>query len=342
MLNPTGLVAGLLMIVAGTAVLAGDDVSGRPVGTVRPAHTFSIVALDPATGEMGVAVQSHWFSVGTSVAWAQAGVGAVATQSFVDPAYGPRGLYLMSTGIPAPDALSALVQADAGRAVRQVAFIDARGRTGTHTGDHCIAWAGHRSGPNYSVQANMMLGDKVVPAMAEAFEKTAGDLAERLMAALEAGQAAGGDIRGKQSAVLLVVKGTASAKPWEDRVVDLRVEDHAEPLPELRRLLLVHRAYQHMNQGDLAVEKGDMPGALHHYGEAARLLPDSLEVRYWHAVTLATNGRLPEALPMFAEIFARDPNWRELTRRLPKSGVIPDTPEGRKMMEAIVQAGPAK
>ena len=169
------------------------------------AHTYSIVARDPRTGEMGVAVQSHWFGVGTIVAWAEAGVGAVATQSFVEPAYGPRGLELMRTGLSAPDALKALLAADPAEAVRQIAFVDSQGRVATHTGARCVACAGHLAGAHFSVQANMMLNDAVVPAMRRAFEASSGPLAERLMAALEAAEAAGGDIRGRQAAAILVV-----------------------------------------------------------------------------------------------------------------------------------------
>ncbi|HEX8335540.1 MAG TPA: DUF1028 domain-containing protein, partial [Pyrinomonadaceae bacterium] len=169
--------------------------SPRPL---RPVHTYSIVARDPATGELGVAVQSHWFSVGSNVAWAEAGVGAVATQSFIDPSYGKGGLDLMRGGAPAGEALKSLLAKDEGRDVRQVAMIDARGRVAAHTGAKCIEAAGDRTGANYSVQANMMLNDKVWPAMARAFESAPGDLAERMLAALDAAEGAGGDIRGRQ------------------------------------------------------------------------------------------------------------------------------------------------
>lgn len=306
--------------------------------TNRPVHTYSIVARDPATGEMGVAVQSHWFSVGSIVPWAEAGVGAIATQSFVDPAYGPRGLDLMRSGMSAPDALKALVPADPGEALRQVVFVDAKGRVAVHTGSKCIESAVHKTGEQYSCQANMMLNDKVVPAMAKAYESTAGDLAERLMAALEAGQAAGGDIRGQQSAAMLIVRGAGTGRPWADRVLDLRVEDHTDPVRELQRLLVVHRAYDHMNRGDVAIERGDMAKALEHYSAASKLVPDNLEMVYWHAVTLATNGRVEEALPLFRTVFAKDPNWVELTRRLTKPGIIPDTPEGRVLVERILRS----
>ncbi|MCU0234848.1 MAG: DUF1028 domain-containing protein [Thermoanaerobaculales bacterium] len=306
----------------------------------RPLHTYSIVARDAATGELGVAVQSHWFSVGSIVTWAEAGVGAIATQSFVNPAYGPRGLALMKSGLSANDALAALLPVDEGREVRQVAFVDAAGRVAAHTGARCIEAAGHHVGEGYSVQANMMLNDRVVPAMAAAFEGATGALAERMLAALAAAQAVGGDIRGQQSAAMLIVKGEATGQAWADRVLELRIEDHPSPIAELGRLLTVHRAYEHMNAGDLAVEHGDLELAMAEYGRAAELLPGNLEVEYWAAVTLATSGRLEAAMPTFRKIFAADANWVELTKRLVKPGIIPDTPEGRALVEQVVSATP--
>ena len=305
----------------------------------RPVHTYSIVARDAATGEMGVAVQSHWFSVGSIVSWAEAWVGAIATQSFVDPAYGPRGLDLMKSGLSAEQALEALMLVDEGRDVRQVAFIDVQGRVAAHTGASCIEAADHHVGEGYSVQANMMLNDNVVPAMSKAFESTGGDLADRLMAALEAAQAVGGDIRGKQSAAILIVKGESTGRPWADRVLELRIEDHPTPITELKRLLRVHRAYEHMNAGDVAVELNDLERAMAEYGLAAELLPDNVEVQYWAAVTLATSGNIDQALPMFRSIFAADSNWIELTKRLYKPGIIPDTPEGHSLVEKIAAEG---
>jgi uncharacterized Ntn-hydrolase superfamily protein len=320
-------------LIFGLVVLA----VALPAGAVeRPVHTFSIVARDPATGQLGVAVQSHWFSVGSMVSWAEAGVGAVATQSFVDPAYGPRGLELMRGGLSPEQALAALSSVDEGREVRQVAFVDAAGRVAAHTGAKCIAAAGHHVGDSFSVQANMMLNDRVVPAMAAAYQAAEGDLAERMLQALEAAEAAGGDIRGRQSAAIVIVKGVSSGRPWADRVLELRVEDHPDPLIELRRLITVHRAYERMNAGDLAVEKGDLGLAKAEYAAAAALLPGSLEVQYWAAVTLATVGELDAALPVFRKVFAADPNWVELTRRLTAPGIIPDTPEGHALVERII------
>jgi len=287
------------------------------------------------TGQLGVAVQSHWFSVGSSVTWAEAGVGAIATQSFIDPSYGKLGLDLMRAGRSAPDALKALLAGDDGRDVRQVAMIDSEGRVSAHTGAKNIMDAGHVVGKDYSVQANLMLNDKVWPAMSKAFESAKGDLADRMMAALEAAEAAGGDIRGKQSAALIVVRGKSTGRQWADRVFDLRVDDSPDPLKELRRLLVLQRAYNHMNEGDLAVEKSDHERALREYGAAARLAPDNLEMVYWHAVALVNMKRVDEALPLFKRVFAGDKNWATLTPRLVKSGLLPDDPQ---LIERIVKA----
>ncbi|MHC4140978.1 MAG: DUF1028 domain-containing protein, partial [Planctomycetota bacterium] len=241
----------------------------------RPVATYSIVARDSQTGEMGVAVQSHWFSVGSVVSWAEAGVGAVATQSLVDPAYGPLGLELMRTGRTAPDALRSLLAGDDGRDVRQVAMIDAKGRIEAHTGPRCIADAGHvvDADNQFSVQANLMANVEVWPAMARAYRESTGDLADRLVAALEAAQEIGGDIRGKQSAALLVVSAASTGRPWEDRRFDLRVEDHPQPVQELKRLVRLQRAYLHMNAGDAAIEHNDFAEASRQYAAAEKLAP---------------------------------------------------------------------
>jgi uncharacterized Ntn-hydrolase superfamily protein len=334
----------IIVLIAASLILAGgnelfaqtDRKPDEPRRPGRLVHTFSIVARDPATGELGVAVQSHWFSVGSIVTWAEAGVGAVATQSFVDPSYGPLGLSLMRTGRSAPDALKALLAGGEGRDVRQVAMIDSQGRVDAWTGKSDIQAAGHHVGKDYSVQANLMLNDKIWPAMAKAFESTKGDLAERMLAALDAAQAAGGDIRGRQSAAIVVVTGKPTGLAWKDRTFDLRVDDSPEPLRELRRLVTLQRAYNHMNAGDLAVEKKDNEGALREYGAAEKLVPDNAEMIYWHAVALVNMGRVDESLPLFKRVFAMDRNWIELTPRLPKSGLLPDDP---KVIERIVAVG---
>jgi uncharacterized Ntn-hydrolase superfamily protein len=305
-----------------TGAYTAVPLSGMSGSSLRPTNTFSIVARDPATGELGVAVQSHWFSVGALVTWAEPGVGAVATQSFVEPAYGPKGLALMRGGAAAPDALAQLVAADAASAVRQVAFVDAEGRVAAHTGGRCIQLASHHTGAGYSVQANMMGNDKVVPAMQRAFESAKGDLAERMLAALDAAQAAGGDIRGCQSAAILVVDGRRTDEPWKGKKLDLRVEDSAAPLAELRRLVTLARAYDHMNEGDLAVERDQLDRALEHYGAAARMVPGNAEMLYWQGVALAGHGKPDEAMPILRQAFASDPAWIELTRRLPAAGLL--------------------
>jgi len=328
----------LLMVVVftlSTFQIKGQSprVANRPL---RPVHTFSIVCRDPATGELGVAVQSHWFSVGSIVPWAEAGVGAVATQSFVDPSYGKNGLDLMRSGKSAPDALKELLAKDEAREVRQVGMIDSQGRVDSWTGKNDIQAAGHIVGQNFAVQANLMLNEQIWPAMAHAFETTKGDLADRMLAALDAAQLAGGDIRGRQSAALIVVTGKPTGQAWKDRIFDLRVDDSPQPLKELRRLVTLQRAFNHMNAGDLAVEKKDNEGALREYGAAERLVPNNAEMIYWHAVALVNMGRVDESLPLFRKVFAMDPNWITLTPRLPKSGLLPDDPA---IIKRIVAGG---
>lgn len=301
------------------------------------AFTFSIVARDAATGEMGVAVQSHWFSVGSAVPFAEAGVGAVATQSFVDSSYGPLGLDLMRAGRSAPEALAGLLAADPGREVRQVAMVDAKGRVAAHTGAKCIPAAGQETGDQFSVEANLMENDKVWPAMAKAFREAKGDLAERMLAALDAAQSVGGDIRGMQSAAILIVKGTSTGRPWADTMFNLRVEDSPEPLKELRRLVQLQRAYNHASAGDDFTAAGKLDEALKEYAQAAKLAPQVQELPYWEAVALASNGHLDEALPIFKSVFAKEPRWAELTPRLPAVDLLPKDPEMLKKIMA--QAG---
>lgn len=294
---------------------------------LRPVNTYSIVARDAETGELGVAVQSHWFSVGSIVIWAEPGVGAVATQSFVDPAYGPLGLYLMRSGKSASQALEALVGVDEHSDVRQVGMVDADGVVANFTGEKAIIQHCDLVGEGYAVQANLMWKATVCEAMAAAYESTNGDLGERLMAALEAGEGAGGDIRGKQSAALLVVSGDRSQPAWSGRIFDLRVEDHPEPLVELRRLLTMNRAYNLMNEGDEYMTEGNFDMAVQAYGAAEALVPDSHEMVFWHAVTMAGAGQIEQALPLFEKAFSLWPKWRELVPRLPASGLLPDDPE---------------
>lgn len=287
------------------------------------AHTFSIVARDPQSGEMAVAVQSHWFSVGTTVSWAEAGVGAIATQSFVNKSFGPRGLEMLKKGMTAQQVLDALLADDAGKDVRQVGIVDSKGNIATHTGKLCIDYACHQQGEQFSVQANMMLGPGVCDAMHKAFKASAGKpLAERMLKALEAAQGAGGDVRGKQSAALLVVPGKSEGKPWEERTVDLRVDDATDPIKELSRLYTVHVAYQYMNEGDFQVEKGNMAAAMKAYNAAMELQPDNLEMQYWTAITLINNKDVEKGTAILKKVYAADPNWKKLTERLPKVGLL--------------------
>ncbi len=282
------------------------------------AHTYSIVARDPKTGEMGVGVQSHYFSVGSVVDWGASGVGVVATQSFVNKSFGLRGLELMKQGKTPEEALAMLLDDDDGKNVRQVALLDAHGRVAVHTGSKCIKYAGHETGDNFSVQANMMLKDTVWPAMALAFEKNKNiPLPERILKALEAAESEGGDIRGRQSAAILIVKGEPVENEWDDPFIDLRVEDHPEPLEELSRLLKLRRAYEIMDKGDVALEKGDEDEALKAFSSAREMCPNNIEMKYWTAISLANIKRFDDALPLFKEIFTMDNNWRILTERLP-------------------------
>lgn len=300
---------------------------------LRPVHTYSIVARDAATGELGAAVQSHWFSVGSNVIWAEPGVGAVATQSFIEPSYGPLGLELMRAGKSAGEALTALLAADEHENVRQVGMVDANGTVSNHTGDKAIIEYCDLTGDGFAVQANLMWQATVCRAMFEAYTVSQGDLAERLLAALEAAQREGGDIRGRQSVALLVVSGDISLPAWGGRIFDLRIEDHAEPLTEMRRLLNMARAYRLMNEGDEHVTKGHIEKAVIAYSGAEQLVPDSHEMVFWHAATLAAAGRVDESLPLFKKAFAMWPLWRELVRRLPASDLLPDDPE---LMEKIL------
>ncbi|MDX9928907.1 MAG: DUF1028 domain-containing protein [Bacteroidales bacterium] len=322
---------GKVLRIVSLLLLFSGNIIAQEIPRANFAHTFSIVARDANTGEMAVGVQSHWFSVGTLVSWGESGVGVVATQSFVNPALGPDGLKLMEEGKSAREALKILIAADEGRDFRQVAFLDNRGEVSAWTGEKCLESAGHQTGDNYSVQANMMLNDRVVPAMAGAFEENSDlPLAERIVKVLQAAQAAGGDIRGKQSAALIVVGGEPAAGPWLDKKVDIRVDDHGDPVTELERLLRVHRAYEHMNAGDLAIEHNDMAIAMREYEAAAAMFPDNLEMKYWKAVAMANNKQVSEALPLFREIFRADPNWKEMTRRLPGPGLLTVSPSDLK------------
>ncbi len=278
--------------------------------------TYSIVARDGETGELGVAVQSHYFQVGPVVPWALAGVGAVATQSMVNVSFGPLGLDYMGAGYSAQQALKALLAGDAQPEVRQVALVDATGNVAAHTGARCIPAAGHRTGDGLSCQANLMEKDSVWDAMYEAYVSDQGPLAERLLAALDAAEAESGDIRGRQSAAMLVVSGKPTGHSWEDRLIDLRVEDAPDPLAELRRLLRFKRAYETDAAADRLEDGGDKPAALQKRQEAMAVAPELVELRFWAGLSMADMGQLEEGCRLISEAAAKDQRWVEAIRRL--------------------------
>jgi uncharacterized Ntn-hydrolase superfamily protein len=306
------------------AMMIPQTASAAPVN--RPVNTYSILAIDHESGQMGVAVQSHWFSVGSVVSWAEAGVGVVATQSMVEASYGPIGLLLMKNGKSAPNALKALLETDKTPHVRQIAMLDCQGNVAFHTGSDCIPKAGHCQGNGFSCQANMMENDTVPQAMANAFASSRGELADRLLAALVAAEKEGGDIRGKQSAALLIVNTKPTAEPWKNRLFDLRVDDHPDPVNELQRLVKIAKAYLHMNQGDEYLAVKDTKNALVEYSKAMEIYSDNIEIVFWPAVTMAAEGHIEESLPLFQKVFAKNPKYMELLKRLPAVHQFPDDP----------------
>jgi uncharacterized Ntn-hydrolase superfamily protein len=325
------------MVLIGMIIVASSFVLSREYS--RPAHTYSIAAFDKKTGEFGVAVQSHWFSVGSIVPWAESGVGAIATQSFVEVSYGPLGLELMRAGKSAEEALSALVRADKNESVRQVAMVDAQGRVAAHTGKNCIPEAGHFIGDGFSCQANLMLKNTVWKAMAQAYQSAEGELVDRLLAALEAAEREGGDIRGKQSAAIIIVKGKSSGVWWKDRIYDLRVEDHRDPVGELKRLVRLNKAYNYMNRGDELLTENKVEEAMKSYTTAMEMYPENAEMIFWPAVTMAASGKVEESLPLFKKVFALDSNWALLVPRLPKVGQLP---QDENLIKKIISAAPKK
>jgi uncharacterized Ntn-hydrolase superfamily protein len=290
--------------------------------------TYSIVARDPQTGELGAAVHSHWFSVGSLCTWARPGVGAVATQSVVEPAHGPNALDRLADGASAAAALEAVLATDSLARVRQVGVVDARDGVAVHTGADCIPHAGHVTGEHHSAQANMMERDTVPAAMSAAFERAEGDLAARLMAALQGAEEEGGDVRGRQSAALLVVP--AEGEAWRARI-DLRVEDHADPLAELERLLALQRAYELAGTADelMAADRAQAAGEL--YRRAAELAPGSDELLFWAGLALAHAGDLEAGADAVRRAAEVQPNWLVLLDRL-----SPDfAPAGAQVRRAL-------
>jgi uncharacterized Ntn-hydrolase superfamily protein len=290
--------------------------------------TYSLVAFDPDTGECGVAVQSHWLSVGGLVTWGEPGVGVVATQANVEVAYGPRGLARMKAGASAPEALVELLAADDLAAVRQVAMVDSYGGVSAHTGDECMAFCGQHLASHYSTQGNLMATDRVWGDMAAAFEAGGGSLAERLLDALDAGEAAGGDVRGRQSAAILVVP--AEGEPWQ-RVVELRVEDDPEPLVELRRLVALKAAYVVAAVGDELQGRGDHAGAAAKYIEAWEMAPDCEELSFWASLSLVRLGDVERGLPLLRRTVAAHPGWKQLLAMLDEDEA-PGAPAARRLL----------
>jgi uncharacterized Ntn-hydrolase superfamily protein len=282
--------------------------------TDQPEHfvsTFSIAARDPETGELGVAVASRFFAVGNVVPWAKADVGAVATQSFANTTFGWRGLELLEKGATASEALQILLRDDSDRDRRQVGIVSAKGESATYTGKGCLAWAGGRSGPNYAIQGNILAGEAVVTEMEKAFLETNGTLADRLYAALVAGDAQGGDARGRQSAAMIVVKEGAGYGGFTDRAIDIRVDDHPEPFKELGRLLIYAQMNYAWNEGWTAFTKKRYDEALTHQERAARLAPDNPEVLYDLAVIRLAAGKKVEALESLRKAVTLNPNLKK-------------------------------
>jgi uncharacterized Ntn-hydrolase superfamily protein len=270
--------------------------------------TFSICALDPAAGEIGCAVQSRYFAVGSVVPWARAGVGAVATQAAGVAAYGPRVLELLDEGAAPDDALARVLAGDAQRETRQLGVVAADGRAAAHTGSECLAWAGHRVGDGYAVQGNILAGEAVVTEMERAFLETPGSLAERLVGALEAGQAAGGDSRGQQSAAIVVERVGAAQESREgiDRVCELRVEDHPQPIAELRRLLGIHLVWDALRRASRFHAPGRYSEGVAILREAAARHGDDAVLLYDLACFESLAGETEQALAHLARSLELD------------------------------------
>ena len=289
-------------------------------------HTYSVVARDPYTGQLGVAVQSHFFSVGSIVPWAEAGVGAIATQAFANEDYGPEGLALMREGWNAEQVLETLLKGDEEREIRQIAMVDAQGSIAVHTGNKCIPAAGHVTGENFSVQANLMVNDSVWPAMKRAYEEASGDLVDHMIAALEAAQAAGGDLRGQQAAALLIVSGERQKKPWQGRLFDLRVDDHPRPIEELKRLVSIRKAWLLFEKSNELAHAQHIDEALSVLKQALALQPNLTELTFRSTEILFMAGQPQEALAAFREVFSKEPAWAEMLSRLAKAGLLPNDP----------------
>jgi len=285
--------------------------------------TYSIVARDQATGQLGVAAQSCYFALGSVLPWARAGVGAVATQSMVDPGYGPLCLGLLAAGMGAGAALAQVRADDEGREVRQVGVVSASGEVASFTGSMCIDHVSHAEGEGYSAQANMMAGDGVCEAMASAFESASGSLATRLVASLLAAESKGGDARGQMSAALIVVDGTQHDHPWDGVLANVRVDHHPDPLPELARLAQVAEAYHLCDVAEEALVRGDAAGALAGSEAGLALLPGEGNLLLSYIGALIGVGRIDEAATEVQKLVASRPPWEGVLRALIDRGFVP-------------------
>jgi uncharacterized Ntn-hydrolase superfamily protein len=285
--------------------------------------TYSIVARDPATGAMAVAVQSHAFRTGALVPWLEPGVGAVASQAFVQRAHGPRGLFHLQSGLDAASTLAELEREDEGWDLRQIGLVDRKGRVAIHTGSRCLEVTGAVMGEQFCVQGNMLRSQSVCQDLADAYCAASGSFASRLVSGLEAAEAAGGDARGRQSAGLVIVSGVRGDRPWEQMLVDLRVDDHPNPLAELRRLLAVDSAMK-LSESKIpnAVKTGDRDALEGYLDQVRKAMPGNPEVMFWTAISLLHAGQLDPAVELFDEAIRSDAGWRDLLERLPKAGIL--------------------
>jgi uncharacterized Ntn-hydrolase superfamily protein len=290
--------------------------------------TYSIVARDAQTGRFGIAVQSHYLGVGPVVPWLEAGVGGVATQASVNIAFGPIGLELLRSGLTAEQTVAAVLAGDTSPEIRQLGVVDAEGRAAAHTGAECIPAAGHLVRDGFTVQGNLLARDTCWPAMAAAYESALTEgvpLVERMLRALEAAEREGGDVRGRQSAAIMVADAAVKPAAWRGRLMDLRIEDHPDPVPELRRIVTLQLAYDLLNDEGEAAKEG--VGAEERYAKARRMAPDAYELVFWRAVELATAGDVPGAQRELAIAVSADESWRNTLEHLAevrREGLTPE------------------
>ena len=330
------MIKSILLIAILSVIVTGAWAQPSAKHGLVPTSTYSIVGREPESGQLGVAVQSHYFAVGSEVAFAEAGVAAIATQAWVEPNYGVEGLRMMRAGASAPEALNQLLELDEGSDFRQVGFVDSTGQSVNHSGSQTVGEQCATSGPNFSAQANIMWKPGVCRAMAEAFQNSEGDLAARLISALQAAEKAGGDIRGMQSAALKVVGGDRDASVLEQTIFNVRVDDHADPVNELDRQLHIARAFRYLKIGDDRWSSGNLEEAVDYYFKARELMPDYYEMNFWLGVLFVETGEVERSLEYFALAFRDWPRLKELIPRLAESGLLPRDTE---ILEMILSVG---